>query len=104
MKDDVSEAATVAETESRLYAAPALEKGLDILEVLCRSERPLSQKEIAQILGRSVGEIYRMVACLVGRNHVTLADENSYAITTKLFELAHVNPPTHRLGGNAAHT
>ena len=97
MKDDGSEAATVAETEARLYAAPALEKGLDILEALCRSERPLTQKEIAQILGRSVGEIYRMIACLVGRNYVTLADENSYAITTKLFELAHVNPPTHRL-------
>ena len=97
MKDDISEAATVAEAESRMYAAPALEKGLDILETLCRSERPLTQKEIAQILGRSVGEIYRMIACLVGRNYVTLADESSYAITTKLFELAHVNPPTHRL-------
>jgi len=97
MKDDGSESATVAETEARLYAAPALEKGLDILEALCRSERPLTQKEIAQILGRSVGEIYRMIACLVGRNYVTLADESSYAITTKLFELAHVNPPTHRL-------
>jgi DNA-binding IclR family transcriptional regulator len=96
MKDDAGEVAAV-DAESRLYAAPALEKGLDILEALCRSERPLTQKEIAQILGRSVGEIYRMIACLVGRNYVTLTDENSYAITTKLFELAHVNPPTHRL-------
>ena len=57
----------------------------------------MSQKDIAQRLGRSVGEIYRMVACLVNRNYVTLVDENTYGITTKLFELSHVNPPTHRL-------
>ena len=97
MKDDVNEASTVAEAESRSYSAPALEKGLDILETLCRSEQPLSQKDIAQRLGRSVGEIYRMVACLVSRNYVTLVDENTYAITTKLFELSHINPPTYRL-------
>lgn len=97
MKDDANETATVAEAEGRSYAAPALEKGLDILETLCHSEQPLSQKDIAQSLGRSVGEIYRMVACLVNRNYVTLVDENTYGITTKLFELAHINPPTHRL-------
>jgi DNA-binding IclR family transcriptional regulator len=97
MKDDVNEVSTVAEAESRSYSAPALEKGLDILETLCRSEHPLSQKDIAQRLGRSVNELYRMVACLVDRNYVTLVDENSYGITTKLFELAHINPPTHRL-------
>lgn len=97
MKDDANEVITVAEAESRSYSAPALEKGLDILEALCRSEQPLSQKDIAQRLGRSVGEIYRMVACLVNRNYVTLVDETNYGITTKLFELAHINPPTHRL-------
>lgn len=97
MRDDVNEASTVAEAESRSYAAPALEKGLDILEALCHSEQPMSQKDIAQRLGRSVGEIYRMIACLVNRNYVALVDENTYSITTKLFELSHVNPPTHRL-------
>jgi DNA-binding IclR family transcriptional regulator len=97
MKDDPNETSTVAEAEGRSYSAPALEKGLDILETLCRSEQPLSQKDLAQRLGRSVGEIYRMLACLVSRNYVTLVDETSYGLTTKLFELAHVNPPTHRL-------
>ena len=97
VKDDLKEAKTVADAESRSYSAPALEKGLDILETLCRSDKPLSQKDLAQRLGRSVGEIYRMVTCLVNRNYVTLVDEASYGITTKLFELAHLNPPTHRL-------
>ncbi len=87
----------VHEAERRSYAAPALEKGLDILEILCRNERPMSQKEIAKSLNRSVGEIYRMVTCLAERNYVTQVDDNSYTITTKLFELANLNPPTHRL-------
>lgn len=101
MKEDVTDSAppttAPSEPESRVYSAPALEKGLDILETLCRSEQPLTQKDIAQRLGRSVGEIYRMITCLVSRNYVTLVDENTYSITTKLFELSHVHPPTHRL-------
>jgi DNA-binding IclR family transcriptional regulator len=96
MKNDVAEATNLKEAEGRNYSAPALEKGLDILELLCRAETPLSQKDIAQQLGRSVGEIYRMVTCLVNRNYVAQIDD-SYHITTKLFELAHTNPPTHRL-------
>lgn len=102
MKDDLEEAAQVSETERRSYSAPALEKGLDILEMLCRSDHPLPQKDIAQRLGRSVGEIYRMLSCLVSRNYVTQVDDNNYAITTKLFELSHINPPTHRLLFEAA--
>lgn len=86
-----------SDSERRSYSAPALEKGLDILEILCRSERPMTQKEIAKGLGRSVGEIYRMVSCLVERNYVSQVDDNSFTITTKLYELAHINPPTHRL-------
>ncbi len=97
MNVDKNETTPVVDAESRSYSAPALEKGLDILETLCRSEHPMTQKDIANVLGRSVGEIYRMMACLVNRNYVTLVDENSYGITTKLFELSHVNPPTHRL-------
>ncbi len=97
MKDNPKETAKLADTERRAYSAPALEKGLDILEMLCRSEQPLPQKEIAQRLGRSVGEIYRMLTCLVDRDYVAQIDDSSYTITTKLFELSHINPPTHRL-------
>jgi DNA-binding IclR family transcriptional regulator len=83
--------------EDRVYAAPALEKGLDILEALCLSERSLSRKEIALQVGRSVGEIYRMLAVLARRGYVTQIDDGLYTVTTKLFELSHANPPTHRL-------
>jgi DNA-binding IclR family transcriptional regulator len=97
MKDELNEAAEVLETERRTYSAPALEKGLDILEMLCRSEHALPQKVIAQRLNRSVGEIYRMLTCLVDRGYVSQVDDSSYTVTTKLFELSHINPPTHRL-------
>ncbi len=88
---------STSKTSSRIYAAPALEKGLDILEALCHSKTPITQKDIAQSVGRSVGEIYRMVACLVNRNYVALVDDNSYVLTTKMFELSHINSPTKRL-------
>jgi DNA-binding IclR family transcriptional regulator len=85
-----------AESEGPAYAAPALEKGLDILELLCRTETPLSLKEIAQRLERSVGELYRMANCLAERGYLAFIDDK-YIVTTKLFELSHINPPTHRL-------
>jgi DNA-binding IclR family transcriptional regulator len=78
------------------YTAPALEKGLDILETLCQCENGLTQQEIASRLGRNLGEIYRMLNCLVERNYVANVG-NTYTITSKLFQLSHFHPPTYRL-------
>lgn len=78
------------------YSAPALEKGLDILEVLCQCENGLTQQEIASRLGRNLSEIYRMLNCLVQRNYVANYG-NTYTITSKLFQLSHFHPPTYRL-------
>jgi DNA-binding IclR family transcriptional regulator len=78
------------------YSAPALDKGLDILELLCQSENGLTQQEIAARLGRNLGEIYRMLTSLVRRNYVANYG-NVYTITSKLFQLSHFHPPTYRL-------
>lgn len=78
------------------YQAPALEKGLDIIELLAASAVPLSRSDIARQMNRSVGEIYRMLHQLVKRSYVAIVNDN-YVLTTKLFELAHYNPPTQRL-------
>jgi DNA-binding IclR family transcriptional regulator len=78
------------------YSAPALDKGLDILEALCQSENGLTQQEIAAKLGRNLSEIYRMLNCLVQRNYVANYG-NTYTITSKLFQLSHFHPPTYRL-------
>ena len=82
--------------ESSGYSAPALEKGLDILEALCQCENGLTQQEIAIRLGRNLGEIYRMLNCLVERKYVANVG-NTYTITSKLFQLSHYHPPTYRL-------
>jgi DNA-binding IclR family transcriptional regulator len=82
--------------ESSNYSAPALDKGLDILEALCQCENGLTQQEIAARLGRNLGEIYRMLNCLVQRNYVANYG-NVYTITSKLFQLSHFHPPTYRL-------
>lgn len=98
---NTKEAARKGGKESPTYQAPALEKGLDIIELLAQSGAPISRSEIARRLGRSVGELYRMLHQLVQRNYVTPVGE-SYALTTKLFELAHYYPPTQRLLTEAA--
>ena len=88
-KEEVSE-------KNGVYSAPALDKGLDILEALCQCENGLTQQEIAARLGRNLGEIYRMLTCLVRRNYVANYG-NVYTITAKLFQLSHFHPPTYRL-------
>lgn len=94
-------AQSTTDSDTPAYSAPALEKGLDILELLSASEAPLSQKELAKRLGRTVGELYRMVTRLVERGYLLNIDDK-YTVSTKLFELAHLNPPMHRLLTEAA--
>lgn len=96
MKANTKPSAKVGAADGPAYLAPALDKGLDILELLSRTETPLGQKDIAKSLGRTVGELYRMITCLVDRGYVVARDDK-YLLTTKLFELAHYNPPVHRL-------
>jgi len=83
------------------YRAPALDKGLDILELLAATEEGLSQAEIAKALERSPNEIYRMLDRLVRRGYVRRTDSDRYELTLKLFELAHANPPIRRLVSQA---
>jgi len=80
------------------YAAPALDKGLAILEFLATDGKRHTQTEIAQHLGRSQSEIFRMLACLEERGYVQRGpNDEKYCLTSKLFELAHAHPPTRRL-------
>lgn len=80
------------------YTAPALEKGLDILDVLSSHDHGLTQAEIARALNRSVSEIFRMLAVLRRRGLVDLDSEGDrYYLTTKLFEMASRTPVLTRL-------
>lgn len=86
----------VDDAKQTLYSAPALEKGLDILELLSMQEHGLSRKDIADRLGRSVSEIFRMIECLTRRSYLVQTDD-SFQLGMKLFELSHAFPPVSRL-------
>lgn len=80
------------------YAAPALEKGLDIIELLSAEQEGLAQNEIAQRLSRSVGQIFRMLEVLERRGYIRRSGRDArYRLTLKLFELGHRHPPVRRL-------
>ena len=80
------------------YKAPALEKGLDIIELLADYDKGLSQGEIANALNRTSNEIYRMLTTLIRRGYISKAIEvDRYTLSLKLFSLSHRYPPISRL-------
>jgi DNA-binding IclR family transcriptional regulator len=80
------------------YRAPALDKGLDILELLASQPQGLTRAEIVKEMDRSANEIYRMLERLVVRQYVLRnASGDRYALSLKLFALAHMHPPLSRL-------
>lgn len=77
----------IAEVQDELrYRAPALEKGLDILELLARHPLPMTSSQIAAKLGRSVSELFRMMLMLEFRGYITQVADG-YALSNKLFTL-----------------
>jgi len=80
------------------YTAPALEKGLDVLELLASVSEALTHSEIARRLGRTVSEVFRMLVCLEQRGYISRTGPNEeYQLTLKLFEVVHLHHPLQRL-------
>jgi DNA-binding IclR family transcriptional regulator len=80
------------------YAVPALEKGLDLLEILAGPAGGQSQSELARQLGRSASEIFRMLACLERRGYLEKDPlSGRYQLTLRLFALAHAHSPVDHL-------
>jgi DNA-binding IclR family transcriptional regulator len=76
------------------YSAPALEKGLDILELLAEQAVPMTQAQLARALNRQPTEIFRMLTCLEVRGYLRRdAHTGGYALTLKLFELSRTHSP-----------
>jgi DNA-binding IclR family transcriptional regulator len=84
------------EGKQPLYFAPALDKGLDILELMSKQREGLTRREIAERLGRSVGEIFRMIESLTRRSYL-VQDDDKFLLGMKVFELTHEFPPMSRL-------
>ncbi|WP_341368346.1 IclR family transcriptional regulator [Yoonia sp. BS5-3] len=84
------------------YRAPALDKGLDILELLAAQPAGMTRGEIVRALDRGPSEIYRMIERLVARGYVGRSVEGDrYALTIKLFQLGSAFPPLRRLVAQA---
>lgn len=75
--------------KASVYSAPALTKGLRVLELLASSARPFTQTEIARALGRTSGELYRMLAVLEQEGYVHKDGFGGYSLTLKLLTLGH---------------
>ena len=84
------------------YAVPALDKGLDVLELLAQEPAGLSLNEIARELGRTSSELFRMVVALTRRGYIEQHEGDRYTLTLKLFELAHRHKPIRSLTAAAA--
>lgn len=79
--------------EAPRYSAPALEKGLDIIEALVDQPLGLTLNELARALGRTSSEIFRMAVALQQRGYVQVDAADRYTLTLKLLELAHHQQP-----------
>jgi len=81
----------------RRYKAPALEKGLDILELLATTSAPMTLTQIVNQLDRSHGELFRMIQVLEFRGYIEQEAADGYALTDRLFSLGMHRPKTHSL-------
>jgi DNA-binding IclR family transcriptional regulator len=80
------------------YAAPAVDKAFEIIELVSSEIAGLSITDMALRLGRSTSQIYRIVVSLhrlgiLHRNEQT----DRYELALKLFELATRHPPLQRM-------
>ena len=80
------------------YKSPALDKGLDILELLSLERVPMAMSEMAKRLGRTRSEIFRMTLTLEQRGYIYQEEgSDRYILTIKLFEMGMNHPPNKSL-------
>lgn len=88
---------TNKKAESR-YRAPALEKGLEILDLLSEQPEPLSAAEISARLNRSKSELFRMLQVLEEMDYIARSPTgDGFILTNRLFALGMRQPPTKSL-------
>jgi DNA-binding IclR family transcriptional regulator len=85
------------------YSAPALEKGIDIIELLADSESGLTVSEISQRLKRRMSELFRVIIVMERRLWLQKDPESSrYSVTYHVLQLAHRGTPAQSLSLAAA--
>ena len=85
------------------YVVPALEKAMDVIELLAGDPGGLTISEIATRLGRSISELFRVVIVLDRRGWLHKdPGSDRYRVTYKLLEIAHRATPAQELAQVAA--
>jgi DNA-binding IclR family transcriptional regulator len=85
-------------SEERRYRAPALEKGLDILELLASHGAAMTPSQIAARLDRSMSELFRMIQVLEYKGYITAAQTgDGYELSNRLFTLGMARAPVRTL-------
>lgn len=79
-------------TDDRKYRAPALEKGLDVLELLSAQGDAMTPSQMSVTLGRSVSELFRMIQVLEFRGYIEQSSDG-YRLTNRLFTLGMTQAP-----------
>jgi len=88
---------------TRAYSAPALEKGIDILELLGTAPAGLTISEIGQRLGRSISEIFRVIIVMERRRWLRKDPfSDRYSVTYRMLETAFRATPAQELTYAAA--
>jgi DNA-binding IclR family transcriptional regulator len=101
MSADTASPETASDKAAK-YRAPALEKGLDVLELLAAARTPLTLSQISTRLDRSVSELFRMVQVLETRGYVAASTRlEGFELTNKLFSLGLSRGPNQNLLLNA---
>ncbi|OLQ89111.1 hypothetical protein BIY21_03125 [Vibrio ponticus] len=70
----------------KVYKSEALEKGLDIIELLARLRTGLSKSEIAAMLGKTTSQVFRTISVLEKRQYICSVN-GLYYLTHKLNQL-----------------
>jgi len=83
------------------YATPALDKGLDVIELLAGQTEGMTKSQLARALNRTVSEIFRMLLTLEQRGYIAQVGDDRYSLTLKMFKLVQEHPPTERLLASA---
>ncbi len=75
--------------EKPSYTAPALQRGLQILEYLADTREPQKLSAISAVLGLSVSSIQRMVNQLKQEGYILRTPNGGYYLSNKLYRVAH---------------
>ncbi len=94
--------ASSATPRNASYAAPALEKGFNVIELLAGAPGGLTVTEIAAGLGLSMSEIFRVIMVMERRDWLRKAPGDRYRVTPRMLELAFRATPSEELAFVAA--